>query len=754
MHRVGRWLERGRSQMNLNGSSQSLDSLEESHNLDVAMRAVELIMDDDIEGAEKGLADGNSSFHKLAKGTLAFMKAALGAEQEMMNEASGILYEAESSAYTSHGKAQHDSRAFHSKIYDRGTEFILCQAEAQIMSAVVGVLNESLTESIKGFYKLRKAYLTLDSIVTMETNYIKNMSMTSLGNSVMTVTPGRSRDSSPERNGGHAQHRITPAHASGLRMHEEAKNDDSDDDDFHDADSKRTNGSIDEHRIRVTDHGAGADLEKKTEAMSISQNSNNLRPTGMLRRQTTISAGLLTEGPESSIFQDPLDVFIHSGTNLMAGLLNLLISIIPPAFSKLLYIVGFRGDREKGIRMLWQASRFPNVNGGMAGLILFGWYNGIIGFCDIVSENDPTKPDDIDGYPAQRLENLLMDMRRRYPNSNLWLVEEARTRCSNRNIDGALKILMQPSKSQMKQIEALHMFERALNAMHAHRYQLCADSIITCVDLNAWSKALYVYIAASAHLCYYRYDKTMSAEEKQKHAKIAEELFKSAPSKVTRKKMMGRQLPFDTFVVRKIAKWEERAARFGCDFVDAVGISPLDEMIFFWNGFKKMNETQLQDVLDNLAWSEQQPRWEKEDVDEHAIIDFLRAVIYRNLRDHEQAKSIFQKKLLHQTAHDFRGAHMDNWMAPTAQYEMSVNLWQQRTAYIRQHGTKIDKSSPDGVPDLDLHHDAKLIQEIKTYLEKAKGWEKYELDARLGMKITAGLACIKRWEHKNAAYVK
>src|ERR1700712_1361928 len=149
MHRVGRWFDRGKA--SLNASTQSLDSLEESQNLEAAMRAVELIMDDDIKGAEKGLGEGNSAFHKLAKGTLAFMKAALGFEQKFIKEASEMLYEAESSASASHSKAQHDSRSFNSTIYDKGTEFVLCQAEAQIMSAVVGVLNESLTESIRGF---------------------------------------------------------------------------------------------------------------------------------------------------------------------------------------------------------------------------------------------------------------------------------------------------------------------------------------------------------------------------------------------------------------------------------------------------------------------------------------------------------------------------------------------------------------------------------------------------------------------------
>ena len=754
MHRVGRWLDRGRAAAT--ASTQSLNSLEESQNLETALRAVELIMDDDIEGAEKGLADGNSAFHKLARGTLAFMRATLGFEQEVMKDASDQLYEAEHTASSGLYKAQHSSNAFQSNIYQKGSEFMLCQAEAQVMTAVVGVLNESLTESIKGFYKLRKAYMTLDNLTQMEIDFMKMRDVESLASSRQASTEHLPLGGSALQTGTATPPKVPEEgaqvkHPSALRNAEVVDNekDDSDFDEFYDADTiNDTHPVLDGYAGKVQKSDSDEQLTKELESLNIPDRPS-LAQENELKLSRTATVGGLKADADSEIFSNSLDVFIHSGTNLMFGVLNLMISVVPPAFSRLLFIVGFKGDRDRGIRMLWQASKFSNVNGGMAGLVIFGWYNGLVGFCDIIPDTDHDDPESTAGYPAARLQGLLVEMRKRYPKSYLWLIEEARMAAARQDLNGALELLQKPGRSRLKQLEALHMFEMSLESMYAHRYQLCADSFLKCVDLNAWSQALYYYIAGAAHLAAYR--ESPKSEGAGNHKKLAEEYFKTAPSKVGKKKMMGRQLPFDLFVVRKLAKWEERATRFHCSFVDAIGIAPIEEMIYLWGGFKKQDQGNLEKSLQNLAWSETSPRWSEEDPDEPAVLALLRGAILRNLRQHDESMEILRVKLIDQDPQILKGHNRDDWPAPAAHHEMAVNLWMQRTGYLRQHGgsMKVPNSVEHHVPALDLKHDATLVQQAKHHIETAKNWEKYELDARLGMKITAALSAIRGWEQKH-----
>jgi hypothetical protein len=168
---------------------------------------------------------------------------------------------------------------------------------------------------------------------------------------------------------------------------------------------------------------------------------------------------------------------VHSGANFCFGILLLLISMVPPAFSKLLSIIGFHGDKQRGLRMLWQASKFHNLIGGMAALALLGYYNGFVRYCDIMPDPTPGE-DDVEGIPQERLTALLAEMRTRFPNSQLWLLEESRMIGANKDLVGAQKLLNGKNKSPLQQVEALRVFEKSLNALFLHDYEVCSQAFI------------------------------------------------------------------------------------------------------------------------------------------------------------------------------------------------------------------------------------------------------------------------------------
>ena len=666
--------------------------------------------------------------------------------------ASERLADAEASASNDHRRAQREPRTFHSSIYPAGSEFALCHAEAQLMSAVVGVLNENLMESIKGFYKLRKAYMTLDTILEAEKRYMRTRNGASITstrrNSFSSLRSDRSARSAKEMPGGFGDSpprsvvsqnapdgQVSEPNHSKKLGHPSIRPDDAPDDDdeeFYDADEAPEGPPTTGTYLGHVDVDGAASKMGTTSIQSPKTPNSQGFSTPFSPRSTRTAQEMLNLDPDSDIFTNTIDAFIHSGSNLCFGLLLLLISLIPPAFGKLLFIIGFHGDRERGVRMLWQASKFHNINGAMAGLIVLGYYNGLVGFCDVLPDSNPSAdeddPENLGGYPIHRLEALLADMRTRYPKSHLWLLEESRMQASHRRLDKAIDLLSGDKKSPLKQVEALSMFEKALSAMFSHRYILCADSFITCCSLNNWSHALYYYIAGSCHVELYRLAKAKSdTVTAKKHADKAIELLQTVRAHAGKKKFMARQLPFDIFVVRKLSKWEARSKDWGVPLIDAIGVSPVEEMIYFWNGIKRMNPQQLQESLRVLASHEdpaQNPTWLREGLDEKAILAVLRAALFRNLGRWDDAKALLRKQVISHDRSVFKGHLKDDWTCPTAHYEMGANLWAQRTG---------------------AEGDGELVREAGEWIEKAAKWEGYELDARIGLKVTTAQETMRKW---------
>lgn len=211
---------------------------------------------------------------------------------------------------------------------------------------------------------------------------------------------------------------------------------------------------------------------------------------------------------------------------------------------------------------------------------------------------------------------------------------------------------------------------------------------------------------------------------------------------------MAKQLPFDVFVARKIAKWEVRAKDWKVSLVEAVGVDPIEEMIFFWNGHSRMTMEELEASLSNLAWfeSDSNPNWSREGPEENAILHLIRAAVLRAMRRHDEARDLLQTHILSHDKAQFKGHLKDDWICPVAHFEMAANLWMERPTYIATHGgPEATKESPKEGAGGENFERTK-VRQCKEYLEKAARWESYELDARIGLKVTAAMEAVQKWE--------
>jgi len=442
-----------------------------------------------METAESRLSAHSSSFHKLGYATAGTMCAALGFESETMADASARLADAASTAAKDAAAAQRDPRGIKSAIYEPGTEYRICQAEAHIMGAVMGILSESVTEALKGFYNVRKAYMTLEGVVESERRYARAHAGEGAGGGSVRESVRGSRDFSRPSSvgGGSLLQNVETVRQSGDR---DQDGDDSDDD-FVDAPQHIVGPGNLGYLGHIADSSSPGESNKgNTTTASLARlsldnnNNNSTKPISPTATTTTSTTDLETDILPRHLITTPMDAYIHSSTYLFFGLLQLMLSLIPPTMSRLLSIIGFRGSRPLGLSLLWRASSFTNLNGAMAGNILLSYYTGLVAYLDILPASGPG------ALPIQRCQQLIREMRERYPESTLVLLCEVRMLTTERQLERAVEMIQGAEESKLKQLRALQCFEMSLNCMYAHRWQECADGFERCITMNNWSHGL------------------------------------------------------------------------------------------------------------------------------------------------------------------------------------------------------------------------------------------------------------------------
>ena len=175
------------------------------------------------------------------------------------------------------------------------------------------------------------------------------------------------------------------------------------------------------------------------------------------------------------------DIFVYTGTNLCFGLLLVCIGMVPSSFQYVLRIIGFQGNKERGLALMWENTKFKNVNGGISALILLAIYNAVRSACDILDDHS---------YPARRCEELVAEMRRRYPKSPLWTLEEARLAAIKNDLRLGIEILERPLENAPPQLKSLNLGELAMYQIFSHDHDGCTRNWLEYTKYTQYSHAL------------------------------------------------------------------------------------------------------------------------------------------------------------------------------------------------------------------------------------------------------------------------
>ncbi|CEP64168.1 uncharacterized protein LALA0_S10e03972g [Lachancea lanzarotensis] len=720
MFRVLGALTGSRSSKALDNEDQSQKILNQAHDFELALQAMDYVLDDhprrgmdllqDDQDSDK--EDDDRSVRVLARGVIEFLEATLGFEANAMKKAAATLAEAQQLSQKRRQYFQ-KIKLKTSSLYPPGTEYAVTFTEACLLHALLMLFSESMVESAKALFKLRKAYHMLQEVLN-EIKAAKEKNKGSLytqdanGSFASFATADSTTFTSVD-----IPYQLTPQEQQDRELMQLAE-------DVYKMRKRRLDGA----------HIGNSPAAERLRTDLGLQSLKDLSKSKSTKKPVVLS--------EDEIEQDQatIDEFIHSGVNLCFGILQVVLSLIPPAIGAVLSVVGFHGSREDGLRMIWRSTKDRNIHGGIGLLSLLFYHDGPFQFTDVdfdvpAANGDATdaKSDELPTatllHPGKLLEDSLLRARAVFPNSALWLLQEARMLSSQGRSQEAVDLMdsIDVNEIEMRQVKSLMVFDRAMTLVHLHEFERAAKELILLLDMSEWSPALYTYFAGCCYLEKYRMCEMGVLDDPRKnfYKERAASLIFESPEMAGKKRFMAKITPLERFMLRKVDQFKKNQAALNVsDPLDAIGVSPVHELMYFYNGYNRMSEEALV-VSHKLLTEYTNPMLETKDPDQELIRNLLTSLTLRRLGKVEEGCALLDTNVLPALitieAPDkvkYIKKTEDPWAYPTALYERALFTWKLKRL--------------DG------------IDECRTWLTRAQNYaDDYELSTRIGMKIKAAL---------------
>jgi len=328
---------------------------------------------------------------------------------------------------------------------------MLCTALCLLMSAVTSFLSESVVESLRGAYKLRKSYQLLhklfDMIVAVD-GHPPNHTDTTNTTTKVVATPEEMSETSEDSDDDFVDATDDIADLANPNTLPKSM-----------SDMALSNGTSRSEPIPKLDITADDFIDGRPSSANSTPVSHS-PPIDRRASLTTVSSfhDIPTPPEKETTLTDET---IYAGTLMALGSIMLLISLLPPSLSRLLSIIGFRGSRSLALSMLWKVSSQPSPFGGLATFFLGTYYGNIVQNSDIIGDEFHATRNG--NSTLEKLHRNLVQIRRRYPASALWIVEEARMESMKGNLEEVVRRLQDIQvNSEMPQIQSFVTFEGAL----------------------------------------------------------------------------------------------------------------------------------------------------------------------------------------------------------------------------------------------------------------------------------------------------
>ena len=779
--------------------------LNQAECFEIALQAMDYLLDDHAEKGYTILSEkaqevalnqkhhppGSEMILTLATGVIQFLEATLGFEANMINKARETMSKAEDQAT----KAQNynvKKNLITSSYYPPGTEFKVTYTESCLLNALLMLFNESMMDSAKALYKLRKAYNNLQDLEKLIT---KAKMMQKKDNELKEKTGTEENGNDSEKTHNDDTKSMASSVASFSTANDENESEPSN---THEDKALGQKGNISQQSMSSLYSDVPFDMQKTDSSPNLiklaekvydmrdqrlkGSHIGNTPASNRLRTQLGLQATMKNTvkdnksnkfmylNGDSSNSKPTVDEFIESGCDLCFGIIQVVLSLIPPAIGGVLSIIGFRGNREDGLRLIWRCVQERNIHGGLGLCGLLFYYNGPFQFVDddfdIPATNSPasslqqsmssvsissassssssslaatagSNAREMTSHellhPGKRLHDELLKARAVFPNSALWILQEGAVLAGNGKLDEALEVMdsIDLNLIEMKQVKSQLVFNRAIMLVFLQKYERAAEDFLYLLEINDWSHAFYTYFAGCCYLENYRMCQMGISTDDLDITKMdfyrerAASLIYKAPSYLNTKKFMAKNLPFDRFMSRKVAMFQNIAKKHNIeDPLDCIPISPVNELTYLYDGYTRMYEKNLLNSL-KMVTEYKNPAIELQLEDQETIKEFLTAVIYRRIGKIAEGCEILDQKIIPKIIQSENNGKVkfyklkdDPWLYPSALYERALFNW------------KLE--------------DVKGLKDCKDWLQKSLDFAgDYELSSRIGMKTKAALSRVQ-----------